>query len=268
MEAIKRLTRDLANSAREMTKEEARMLVDFYYAWQDQRIRAAGQARAAAKDKEPHAIFAWMTEEAEVLENQIKRALAKFTESDPNGVWASGICGVGPVITAGLIANIDITKANAPTKLWAYAGLAPDQRRKRGEKVNWNPPLKRLAFLIGESFVKVKGNDKDIYGKLYEQRKAYETAKNEAGDYAEQAKAKLEQFKIGKDTDAYKSYVQGKLPPAHIHARAKRFAAKMFLAHLHAVMYWNHHGTMAPEPYAIAHLGHVDKIEVPNAPWN
>lgn len=265
--SIQRLSKDLANSAKDLTKQEARLLVDFYYAWQDQRIRAAGQARAASQNDEPNAIFTWMTDQAEVLENQIKRALEKFTKANTVGVWASSICGIGPVITAGLLANIDITRANVVTKVWAYAGLAPDQKKKRGEKVNWNPSLKRLAWLMGESFVKVKGNEKDIYGKLYEQRKAYEAKKNENGDYKEEAEKSLRDKKYGKDTEAYKWYSQGKLPPAHIHARAKRFAVKIFLSHLHSVMYWYEYDKMSPEPFAIAHLGHVDKIPVPNAPW-
>ena len=63
--------------------------------------------------------------------------------------------------------------------------------------------------------------------------------------------------KIGKDTDAYAAYSQGRLPPAHIHARAKRYAIKLFLAHLHHKMYMEHYGKEPPLPYAIAHLDHA-----------
>lgn len=262
---ITRLTRDLANSARDLTKQEARLLVSFYYDWQEQRIRAAGQTRAAAESGEPHEIFTWMTKEAEVLEGQIKRALTKFMENDPVGEWASSICGIGPVITAGLLAHVDITKANVATKLWAYAGLAPDQKRKRGEKSDWNPALKRLSWLMWNSFVKVKGNENDVYGKLYEQRKAYEAAINEQGGYKDQAEKALKEKKFDKSTEAYKWYMQGKLPPGHLHSRAGRFAAKMALSHLHTVMYFVHYGELPAQPFAIAHLGHVDYIAPPNA---
>jgi DNA modification methylase len=81
--------------------------------------------------------------------------------------------------------------------------------------------------------------------------------------YYDQAATKLEKFKIGKTTDAYKAYSIGKLPPAHIHARAKRYAVKLFLSHLHETMHEIEHGTTPPLPYALAHLGHAHKIEVP-----
>ena len=71
----------------------------------------------------------------------------------------------------------------------------------------------------------------------------------------------LTKKKIGKDTDAYKAYSIGKLPPAHLHARATRYAVKLFLAHLHEVMYVQHHGRKPPLPYAIGILGHAHKIE-------
>lgn len=120
-----------------------------------------------------------------------------------------------------------------------------------------------MFWKLGESFVKVSGYDDAFYGKLYKQRKEIEVAKNEAGEFAEQAKTKLEKFKIGKDTDAYAAYIQGKLPPAHIHARAKRYAIKLLLAHLHEVMYKDHFKKDPPLPYAIGILGHAHTIAPP-----
>ena len=89
---------------------------------------------------------------------------------------------------------------------------------------------------------------------------------NEAGAYKGQAEAKLLKFKIGQDTDAYKAYSQGKLPPAHIHARAKRYAVKLFLAHYHHVGYELLHGELPPRPFVIEHMGHVDYMGPPNWP--
>jgi hypothetical protein len=55
------------------------------------------------------------------------------------------------------------------------------------------------------------------------------------------------------------------LPPARIDRRAARYAAKMFLAHLHEVWWKLEHGAdNYPRPYAIEHLGHVDKYPPPN----
>jgi hypothetical protein len=83
--------------------------------------------------------------------------------------------------------------------------------------------------------------------------------------YAEQAKAVLEKKKIGKTTDAYAAYSIGKLPPAHIHARAKRYAVKLFLAHLHEVWYTKHFGEAPPKPYPIAILGHAHYLAPPQS---
>jgi len=117
--------------------------------------------------------------------------------------------------------------------------------------------LKTLCWKIGESFVKVKGHDEDVYGKLYAQRRDYEAAKNDAGEYTEQAAAVLK----ARPGHAQKStYAAGKLPDGHLHARAKRWAVKLFLAH-----YWQRGrefaGLPVPLPYPIAHLGHAHLIE-------
>jgi len=101
-----------------------------------------------------------------------------------------------------------------------------------------------------------------VIQKLFK-RKEQEIAKNEAGEFKQQAADKLAKYKIGKTTDAYKSYSVGKLPPAHIHARAKRYAVKIFLSHLHEVWYEIHHGKPAPVPFPIAHLNHVHRLEAP-----
>lgn len=50
------------------------------------------------------------------------------------------------------------------------------------------------------------------------------------------------------------------LPPAQIDARARRYAVKLFLAHLHEVWFEKEFGTKPPMPYAIAILGHAHII--------
>lgn len=131
---------------------------------------------------------------------------------------------------------------------------------KAMSKRPWNAGLKTLCWKLGESFVKVQAHENDVYGHLYAKRKVEEIAKNEAGDFASQAEAVLTAKRIGKTTEAYKAYSQGMLPPAHIHARAKRFAVKIFLSNLHEVWYEIEYGRAAPSPYPFAHLGHTHKI--------
>lgn len=84
------------------------------------------------------------------------------------------------------------------------------------------------------------------------------------GGNAESAAKVLGTKRIGKDTDAFKAYSIGLLPPGHLHARAKRYAVKLFLAHFHEVAYELHFNEKPPLPYPIAQLGHTHLIPAPN----
>jgi hypothetical protein len=258
---VKKLDRDMVKAASTLTATEARYLVDSYYAMQAGRIRANNQVRALTESGEPHESIAWFSTENRVLEESVKRALDAYSAGHPVGARMRTVQGVGPVIAAGLLAHIDIAKATTAGAIWRYAGLDPTSEWKKGEKRPFNASLKTLCWKLGESFVKVSNKEDSVYGRIYRERKVIEIAKNEAGDFADQAAAKLEKFKIGKTTDAYKAYSAGKLPPAHIHARARRVAVKMFLSHLHEVWYEVEFGTKPPAPYVFAHAGHVHKLD-------
>lgn len=255
-EAIVRLSKDLAKAAATLSDDEARFLVDTYYQMQDERMRANAQVRSLGESEEPHLVLQWLATQSQVLENQIKRALDKYSESKPLGEWARSVVGIGPVIAAGLLAHIDMEKAETAGAIWRYAGLDPTMSWEKGKKRPWNASLKTLCWKIGESFVKVCNRPDDVYGKIYAERKEIEAKKNDELAFADQAKAKLEKYNIGKSTDAYKAYSQGKLPAAHIHARAKRYAVKLFLAHYHE-MHYRLQGKEPPVPYPIAILGHA-----------
>ena len=264
LDTVEILNKDLRTAAATLTDTEARFLVDAYYQMQDDRIRSNNQVRSIVKleTKEPHLILRWLAEQSDLLETSIKAALDKYSAAHPIGERMRTVKGVGPVIAAGLLAHIDIHEAETAGSIWRFAGLDPTSHWGKGKKRPFNAKLKTLTWKLGESFVKVSGKDDAFYGKLYVDRKQIEIEKNEAGDFADQAKEKLDKHKIGKTTDAYKAYSIGKLPKAHIHARAKRYAVKMFLSHLHEVWYAHEIGT-PPAPYVMAHAGHVHKIEPP-----
>jgi hypothetical protein len=262
--SVERLSSDLRKAAATLSDREARFLVDQYYSFQEDRLRAMGRIRAMTADGEPHEVIKWVATQSEVLERQIKGALDRYSQAHPIGRWARAQVGVGPVISAGLIANIDITKANTAGKLWRYCGLAPGHdRRVRGQKLEFNPTLKRLSWIVGESFKKFSGHEDCFYGQAYKRRKEYEVGKNERGEYAEQAKAALTAKKFRDDTVAKAFYEKGQLPPGRIDLRACRWATKLFLAHLQEVWYQHHYGTPPPLPYAIAQMGHADRIPPP-----
>ena len=262
LEPIQRLTKDIKEASYILSDDEARFLVDSYYMMQDNRIRSAAQIRSMTESGEPNDVLQWLLEQNTTLEKQVARALDAYSGSHEIGEWMRSQKGIGPVIAAGLMAHIDIHQAPTAGHIWSYAGLSsnPAKEWKKGEKRPWNAQLKTLCWKMGESFVKVSGHDDSVFGKIYVDRKKYEIENNEAGKYAEQAAAKLEKFKIGKSTDAYKAYSKGKLPPAHIQARSKRYAVKMFLS-----LMWEKwrtiEGLETPEPYAIAHLGHAHRIK-------
>lgn len=351
-ESIQRLTRDLRNASITLSEREARFLVDAYYAMQRDRIRAAHQQRTLSANEEPHDVLGWLFNQRETMEKQIGRALDAYSAGKPAGQWARSITGIGPIISAGLIANIymgkwcavchghdedDCKRLQADTKrklvehtfqpviscptvghIWRFAGLDPtrqwigtvdatklvNQHIHKGSHIGiedlaalaeeihvtptrllqgadtitkknltaviakrpWNGSLKRLCFLIGESFVKVSNIESDYYGKIYQQRKIYESAKNEAGDYADQAAQALATKNFGAETDARKHYEAGHLPPARIHLRSCRYAVKHFLVDLHSVMYQLEFKEQPPKPWIISHGGHTHYVPPPNWP--
>jgi len=149
--------------------------------------------------------------------------------------YLSKINGIGPILAAGLIGYIeDIERFETVSKLWAYAGLhvvggkAP--RRRRGQKINWNPKLRVLCWKIGESFVKMRGGGgyRDLYEKHREQYETREDLKKE--------------------------------PKGRRYAMAKRKTVKLFLSHLWEV--WRRlEGLPIRRTYVEEKLGHKDIIE-------
>jgi hypothetical protein len=267
LNTIERIGRDIIKSAETLSDDEARYLVDAYYIMQDDRKRAYNQCRAVEqKADESHSasdnkIIQWLAAQSEILENQIKRALDKYTESHPMGSWMRKIVGIGPVISAGLLAHIDIEKAPTVGHIWRYAGLDPTVKWEKGQRRPWNATLKTLCWKAGQSFMKFSGRYDCYYGQVYRKRKEFEIERNDRGDNKEVASEIIK--KVGKTTEAYKHLMEGKLPPGQIDARARRYAVKLFLSHMHGEWYFRHFGVEAPLPYPIALLGHAHFIDRP-----
>jgi hypothetical protein len=264
---ITKLSRDLRAAAKLMGVSEARYFVNTYYDIQDYRIAAANQQRKLLEGEEPSEFMQWFSAQLVTLEKQIAGVLDKWSAAQPMGEWARNIVGIGPVISSGLIAHIDITKAPTAGHIWRFAGLDPTVKWGKGQKRPWNASLKRLCWLLGESFVKVSGHKDDIYGKLYQERKAYETANNEAGRLAPVAAERLKDARQKKlDAGLIAVFESGKLPAAALHERSKRWAVKIFLSHWHSEAYRQHYGTEPALPFAVAHMGHAHVIAPPSTP--
>ena len=259
-----RLSQDVARAARTLGESEVRFLVDYYYELQEDRKRSGNQLLALAEAEEPHELIRWLYTNVKTDEDNIKKSLTLWLEGQSLAEWCQSIRGIGPVISAGLMANIDITKAPTVGHIWRFAGLDPTLSWEKKTKRPWNARLKTLCWKIGESFVKTCNFEDSFYGPLYVERKVFEEARNVAGYNKTAAAEKLAKYKIGKDTDAYKAYSKGKLPPAHIHSRAKRWAVKLFLAHYHHVAYEIEYKTPPPKPYILTQENHVHEIAPPN----
>jgi hypothetical protein len=153
------------------------------------------------------------------------------------GAFIEATRGLGYLSLAGIIGEAGaLVNYGNPAKLWKRMGLAvmPDgdkQRRVSGAEAmlhGYSPMRRSLMWTIGDCIVKVGGP----YRAIYDQRKAYETEKNERGEYADRAARVLKAKKFDEKTSAYKCYSQGKLPPAHIHASAQRYMEKRLLRDL------------------------------------
>lgn len=262
-EPSNRLSRDLVKASGTMTNVEARYLVDAYYLMQDDRKRAHNQVRAM--EEEPHTVIGWLAEQSETLENQIKRALDEYSDKHPAGGWLKSNHGVGPVIAAGLLAHIDIHKAPTAGHIWRFAGLDPTMKWEKGQRRPFNGDLKVLCWKVGQSFMKFSNAEACEYGAVYRQHKEKYVARNDAGDYAGRAAELLTEKNWSKSTDAFKHLSGGKLPPAQIDARARRYAVKLFLSHLQCVWHFIAFGKLPAAPYAIAHREHTHFIDVPHA---
>lgn len=128
----------------------------------------------------------------------------------------------------------------------------------------WNARLKVICYHIGNGFMKTHNKDDSFYGKIYEQRKALEIQKNENRDFAEQAERELTNKKYSHNTSTYKTLKDGRLSDAHIDARARRYAVKMFLSHYHEMAYRDHYKTDPPAPYIMTKAEHSHYIAPPN----
>lgn len=257
-------------------------------------VRALSQVTDAHPEEEPSIIVSWLAAQNNRIEDQIKRVLDAYTQNHSMGEWMRGVYGIGPVIAAGLLAHIymgiwcqvchgrdeadckrrqkDKKRALAehifqpveslPTvgHIWQFAGIAGEGQHKweRGKKRPFNAKLKTLQWKAGQSFMKFSNVPRCYYGAMYRERKGYEVQRNEARVHNKPEIERRLKEGIGKPgTEAHTYLMRGLLPPAAIDGRARRYAAKQFLADMHQEWYRQKFGKEPPLPYPIAILGHA-----------
>jgi hypothetical protein len=147
-----------------------------------------------------------------------------------------GVKGVGTMLAAKLVAQIDIDRAKTVSALWRYCGYGCDEngerdRPKKGEKLVYNKKAKAIVHLIGIQLLR-KGPYREIY---------------------ENAREKYEE----KHTDWTKG---------HHHMAALRKVKKLFLAHLWEV--WRELEGLPIRPaYILEHGGHTHKHKPRDFGW-
>lgn len=119
------------------------------------------------------------------------------------------------------------------SSLWKYAGLhvvdGKAARRRKGQKVDWNPRLRSTCYNIGKSFVI---NTKGPYRQHYDRFKAEDTEKHPG------------------------------LSKGHLDARARRKTVKLFLSHLY-LKWYELKGLTPTQPYVEEVLEHRHIIPPP-----
>ncbi len=287
-EAFVKLSRDLKKAARHLSRANARWMIDQYYTIQDERIRSASQGRANASAEEPKELIDWIFDTMRRFEAAIQGALGEYAKQYKVGQWMMAQYGIGPVLAAACLAHLEIEGRPTVGAFWRFSGLDPTSVWEKKTKRPWNAQLKSiLVFKMGESFVKFHGRDKCFYGKLWKQQKDKLWLQNLAGKFSGQATADMEASKYKMTTQAYR-WVRGEysltateawlktdnrekppeavrdthvgtgipmLPPAQIHARARRWTVKLFLSHLHEVMHHDWYDKAPPAPYIFEHPG-------------
>lgn len=142
-EATESLTKDIRTAGTVVGRDEARELVDLYYRLQEERIKLRNQGRALKQYERPDTIVTFFGDQITRLEKNMVSVLDDFSSSQAVGVWSKAQMGIGPVLAAGFLAHIDITKSPTVGHIWRFAGLDPSQK--------WLGKIK-AASLVKERF--------------------------------------------------------------------------------------------------------------------
>lgn len=145
-----------------------------------ERLRIATENRIRSFEQAGHsaAPYAPQLDALRAVEHQAILSLQRAIRTHPLGPWIKHTIGVGEKQGARLIAALQHPAYNyaeerprrGPGELWAYCGLAPGQKRRKGVKSNWNAQAKMRVRLIAESCLKAKA--RSPYGAVYDHARA------------------------------------------------------------------------------------------------
>lgn len=240
-----RLKRDIER-LKKLKNRELRILVETFYDMQ--KLRIAMSNRIYAYDKvglleyiDPEPALGKLKEAEKELEQEI---ISVVTNHPLWGAWFKAVKGIGPIMAAGIIAwRDDINKADTISAFWKYHGLAPSQsKRRKGEKLDYNPKAKTHIWKVGMQLLKAKGRYSDIY---YAAKAKYEKRED-----IREKHENIVEYVTRKDKRAAKYEAEGgmKSYKLHIHYMALRKMCKQFLADTW-IMWRRVEGLPITEPY-------------------
>lgn len=126
------------------------------------------------------------------LEHDAERNLTRALRAHPLALWVKAQKGIGEKQGGRLIGAIDdpyirpdmlledgsweASRPRTVSELWAYCGLKPGQRRKKGQAAKWSTQAKTRAWGIAVSMLKAGNRE------LYDKRKAHTEGRVHEGE--------------------------------------------------------------------------------------
>lgn len=161
-----------------MTDTTLRILTDLRGTMQRERIAFGNRVGALERaddtgDTESAALIArWYARFLDV-EKAADEEIREAVKEHPVYEYICRVKGIGPLLAAQLVAQIDISRAPTVSALWRYAGYAvidgERERPRKGEKLHYNARVKKVCYLIGSSFLK----SNSPYRAVYDSGRAY-----------------------------------------------------------------------------------------------
>jgi hypothetical protein len=255
-----------------LSAPEVRHAVKLFHVFQRERIALSHYVRQKGASEGLIRLLNSLYE----LEKRAVKVAADSVKHEPVYKWLTSVKGIGPSLAAQLMGLAPAEKFPHPGHLFSYAGLTPEKGNREGQDHRYNRRLKALAYKLAKSQVMVDGD----YRPWYERRKLYEWRKNLEGKNAEVALRSAKQY--GKDTAAY-LWASGRMDPKKValwlagelkvrnpekpvELAAEGGRGVPMMDHYWQVAYYYRTGQVWV-PYAIAHLGHVERIDPVEAPW-
>lgn len=164
--AIKQSAINMASQS----KESLKCLVSFYYQYQGQRIANDDRIRKISKgmnkngNEDSMLALKYLADSNREMEKQLKAMLGAYSVTTKVGKWLNDIVGIGPCISAGLLAYFNISEnMRSCQSFYNYAGLNDNN----------------IPWLSKDDVKKVMNKADEIISARVEERKAaYETFQN------------------------------------------------------------------------------------------